>query len=284
MSRRPPSLADRQSRPAAARPRDGRRPTAAPALPGPERLLFGLHAVRAALLNPKRVCHRLLVTAAGAEEMADTLAEAQAAGLRRPQPETVERATLDAALPDGATHQGIVLVVDPLSEPALEPLLAGLAADAPAVVVVLDQVTDPHNVGAILRSASAFGATAVLMTDRNAPPATATLAKIACGALEHVPLVRLGNLARALKLLQEAGFWCYGLDEHAPEVLGAGALPARTALLLGAEGTGLRRLTRELCDALVRLPTGGPVASLNVSNAAAVALYETVRQAGAPTG
>lgn len=278
MSRRRSAPPDR-SRPAARGRGDGRAAPAAPTgLPGPERLLFGLHAVREALLNRRRVCHRLLATDAAVEELTETLAAARAAGLRRPEIERVERATLDAALPGGATHQGLLLIVDPLPEPALETLLQDLDPDARATVVVLDQVTDPHNVGAILRSASAFGARAVLMTDRNAPPATATLAKTACGALEHVPLIRLGNLARALKLLQEAGFWCYGLDEHATEALGAAALPTRTALLLGAEGSGLRRLTRELCDALVRLPTGGPVASLNVSNAAAIALYETVRQ------
>ncbi|MDP9195517.1 MAG: RNA methyltransferase, partial [Pseudomonadota bacterium] len=141
-----------------------------------------------------------------------------------------------------------------------------------------DQVTDPHNVGAVLRSACAFGAMAVFLTEKNAPDTTPALAKSACGALEHVPLVRVTNLARALSDLQKSGFWCVGLAESGQRLLSDVDLTGRTALVLGAEGSGLRRLTMETCDEVVRLPATGPIPSLNVSNAAAVALYEVARR------
>jgi 23S rRNA (guanosine2251-2'-O)-methyltransferase len=297
-SQRPRSADPKAARPASSRPQASRpqapRPTAArPAAPrsaeprpaagretsvGPSRganTLFGVHAVGAALLNPDRVSRRLWATDAGAAAVADVLARLRAEGRRSPDIQIVDRARLDRLFPAGTVHQGLVLEVEPLPDADLSDLL--MDADAPAIVVVLDQVTDPHNVGAILRSAAAFGARAVVVTERHAPEVTGTLAKAASGALEAVPLVRVTNLARALVEMREAGYWCVGLSEHASARLSDQALPARIAIVMGSEGTGLRRLTAERCDALARLPTGGPVASLNVSVAAAVALYEAVR-------
>ncbi|CAA7626137.1 23S rRNA (guanosine(2251)-2'-O)-methyltransferase RlmB [Magnetospirillum sp. UT-4] len=239
--------------------------------------LFGVHAVLAALRNPRRKVVRLALTPEAARAHAAALAEARAL---RPLPaeEATERRDLDHALPPGAVHQGIAALVEPLPIPAIEDI-AGLAEGRDhAVVVVLDQVTDPHNVGAILRSAAAFGALAVVVPDRHSPEETGTLAKSASGALERLPLVRVTNVVRAIEDLKAAGFWVAGLAGEAPRTLAEEKLSGRVALVMGAEGEGLRRLTREHCDYLVRLPMTGAVESLNVSNAAAVALYELVRE------
>ncbi|BBK43957.1 23S rRNA (guanosine(2251)-2'-O)-methyltransferase RlmB [Allostella vacuolata] len=233
--------------------------------------LWGHHAVAAALANPARACRRLLLVADSGQGLAEAAAALPPA--RRPLVESVERAALDRLLPAGSVHQGVALAADPLPAPDLEDLLASLPAGRPVTLVLLDQVTDPHNVGAILRSAAAFGAAAVILPERHAPPLTGTLAKAASGAVEVVPLVRVVNLARAITDLQDEGFLCLGLAEEGEEVLAAGRPGERVAIALGAEGDGLRRLTRERCDRLVRLPTAGPIGSLNVSNAAAVALF-----------
>lgn len=250
---RPPGRRPHRPRPAGAE--------AQPALGGAV-WLYGLHAVRAAAANPARRIHRLLLTREAARGWAPPTGG--------PAPQLVERADLDRILPPGSVHQGAAAQVGPLPEPALEDCLA--AAGPRALFVVLDQVTDPHNVGAILRSAAAFGVDAVIVPDRNTPPTSATLAKAASGALELVPVVRVVNLARALGQLQQADVWCVGLDGGAPTELEPALRPGRLALVLGSEGEGLRRLTGESCDTLARLPTVGPLHSLNVSNAAAVAL------------
>jgi 23S rRNA (guanosine2251-2'-O)-methyltransferase len=229
--------------------------------------LYGQHAVRAALANPSRRVHRLL-------ESRETAARPSLAGVA---PERVARAEIAALLPEGAVHQGLAALVTPLPQAGLESLLAGAAERA--VVLVLDRVTDPHNAGAILRSAAAFGALCVVTTRRHAAPETGALAKAASGALEVVPWVRVSNLARALRTIAEAGFWLLGLEAAAARTLAEAEAPARTALVLGAEGAGLRRLTGEACDEIVRLPVSGAVGSLNVSAAAAVALYELARTA-----
>jgi 23S rRNA (guanosine2251-2'-O)-methyltransferase len=182
-------------------------------------------------------------------------------------------------------HQGWALEVEPLENADLEDVLRAVEVrQGRATILVLDQVTDPHNVGAILRSAAAFGASGVIVAEHGAPPSTGVLAKAASGALDFLPMVRAVNLARALERLKEAGFWCCGLDESAPAALASLDLGQRVALVLGSEGGGLRRLLRESCDYLARLPTRPELPSLNVSNAAAVALYELARGESRTTG
>jgi len=194
------------------------------------------------------------------------------------------RETLERALPRGAVHQGIAVQTAPLEPLDLDDLIRRLDGRARARVLVLDQVTDPHNVGAILRSAAAFGADAVILPERHAPAASATMAKAASGAMETVDLVRVVNLARALDALKEAQIWCVGLTGDAAQSLDSADLTGRVALVLGSEGDGLRRLTRERCDLLVRIPMApNAVGSLNVSNAAAIALYAASR-GGSETG
>lgn len=240
-------------------------------------LIWGLHAVKAAWLNPKRRCFRLWMTESAAAGFDAVITEARdTLLLKRPDPKRVERLELDRLTPPASVHQGIVLEVAALPEPNLHDLIGGDAP--PDLLIMLDQVTDPHNVGAILRSAAAFGAGAVIMTERNAPTTTGVLAKSASGALEHVPQIHVVNLARALDELQQAGYWSVGLAEEGERDLAALDLSGRTVLVLGAEGEGLRQLTRKKCNELARLPTGGELGSLNVSNAAAVALYEVRRQ------
>ncbi|MBM3508384.1 MAG: 23S rRNA (guanosine(2251)-2'-O)-methyltransferase RlmB [Alphaproteobacteria bacterium] len=266
----------RRSGPDSGRERPRGRSEDRPAERGGERSghawLYGPHAVLAALANPRRRSRRLILTPAAAETYGRQLAE-----LDGPPPETASREEIDRLLPAGAVHQGIALAADPLSDLALEDVLAGLP-EGRGLAVVLDQVTDPHNVGAILRSAAAFGADVVLQPERHAPGATGVLAKAASGALDLVPLVHVVNLARELDRLKAAGFWCVGLDSDAEQAVADADITGRIALVLGAEGAGLRRLTRERCDLVVRLPTQHRLASLNVSNAAAIALYEIARR------
>ncbi len=221
--------------------------------------LYGTHAVRAALGNPARKVRRVLATREAASGLPPDAA-----------PERAEAAAIASLLPPGAVHQGLAALVDPLSPP---PLADAIAA-SPGPVLVLDQVTDPRNVGAILRSAAAFGAAAVIVQDRHAPLEGGAMARAAAGALERVPLLRAVNLARTLEALKQAGLWIVGLDAEAPTTLAqAGLGDRRLALVLGAEDEGMRRLTREACDLTVRLPQRATVESLNVSVAAAVALY-----------
>lgn len=224
--------------------------------------LWGKHAVAAALDNPERKVLRAWATREAAEFMqfpggvAVTLAEAP---------------DLGRLVPHDAPHQGVVVEVAPLEDVWLGDVLA--AADERAVLLVLDQVTDPRNVGAILRSAAAFGAIGIVTQDRHSPPESGVIAKAASGALERVPWARVVNLARALEEISEAGFWRIGLAGDAETDLKDALGSPRVALALGAEGPGLRQNTREHCDALARLPITDAIESLNVSNAAAVALY-----------
>lgn len=267
MPRRPVPPHRRPDRSAPARPT---RP------PVPGLWLFGTHAVLAALANPDRACRRLLATT---EALRGIEAELRRLGALRPlpAPEAAAREDVERQLPPGAVHQGLALLADPLPAATLEEIARRAEGRERAAILVLDQVTDPHNVGAILRSAAAFGALAVVVQDRHSPEETGTLAKAASGALERMPLVREPNLARALDTLKKMGFWVAGLAADAPVTLAEAKLSGRIALVLGSEGEGLRRLTRDSCDLLARLPQTSAVESLNVSNAAAVALYELVR-------
>jgi len=238
-----------------------------PAAPRGSVWLHGLHPVAAALANPGRRLKRLLLT----EEAEATLQS------RLPQPwplpgERVDRAKLDHLLGRDTVHQGAGLLADLLAPPALSTVL-----ERPGPILVLDQVTDPRNIGAVLRSAAAFGAAGVIIQDRNAPEETGALAKAASGALEQVPLLRAVNLARTLVALKAAGLWVIGLDSGGVPLRGAPLQERRVALVLGAEGDGLRRLTRETCDEIAGLAMPGSVESLNVSAAATVALYELTR-------
>ena len=245
--------------------------------------LYGTHAVAAALANPSRRCHRLIATQEGAKllvERIDARVLPLAARGLLDAPQIVSRQDLAALLPDGAVHQGVVLETAPLPAVDLASACRGIAqgVNGARMVVVLDQVTDPHNVGAIMRSAAAFSVGAVVVQDRHSPQGAGALAKAASGALETVPLARVVNIARSLIVLKDLGFWCLGLDPDAPEPLAAVSVKAPLALVLGAEGQGMRRLTRERCDLTARIPMPGSMASLNVSNAAAIALYEVARE------
>jgi len=242
---------------------------------GGDRWLYGRHPVAAALANPARRWRRLAVLAPQQEEGRALVSGARATRRGDGDPiRVLDRNGFAALLPEDAVHQGLALEVEPLEPPDLDDLLRGEVLAPRAAIVVLDQVSDPHNVGAILRAAAAFGAAGVIVAAHGAAPATGALAKAASGALELVPLVPVVNLARAIERLKEAGFWCCGLDERAEKTLAALDLGPRVALVLGAEGDGLRRLVRENCDYLARLPTSAAMPSLNVSTAAAIALYQ----------
>lgn len=236
--------------------------------------LFGLHAVRDALANPARIKRQLVVTANAAQRLGEGIA---AAGI---EPRIVDARRFDAPLDPQSVHQGAALEVEPLDWGSVSEVCAPRGG-APRVVL-LDRVSDPHNVGAILRSAEVFGARAVVAPQRHSAPESGALAKSASGALERQPYLRVPNLARAIGTLREMGYLVLGLDGEAEAELAVGleGLEARpVALALGAEGPGLRELTVKLCDARVRIQAAGGFGSLNVSNAAAIALYAATRRA-----
>ena len=224
-------------------------------------ILYGWHTVTAALANPRRQIRKLILTENAARRLADDKIET------RVPPEIVRPSLIDQRLGPDAVHQGLLAEADPLDSPDIDTLsLSG-------IVLVLDQITDPHNVGAIMRSAAAFAVKAIVTTARHSPEATGVLAKSASGALELVPLVTVQNLARALNEMNERGFMTVGLDSEGQQNLGAVALRQPLALVLGAEGKGLRQLTRDTCNVVARLDMPGEIKSLNVSNAAVLSLY-----------
>lgn len=224
-------------------------------------MLFGWHPVSEALRNPRRQVRRLLATENGARRLADEV------GPHAFQPEIVRAEEISRLLEPDAVHQGLYLEADPLPAPTID------RVEADAFLLALDQLTDPHNVGAIVRSAAAFGVDAILTTARHSPAATGVLAKSASGGLEHVPFVVVRNLAEALIELGERGFRRIGLDSEGEARLTDLRPAPGTVLVLGAEGRGLRQRTRDCCDAIARLDMPGAIKSLNVSNAAAIALY-----------
>ena len=232
--------------------------------------LYGLHAVQAALANPRRRLGTAVLTARAAEFLGPEL-------LSRVQVETADAEAIGRFLPPGAVHQGAALEAKPLATMDLDEALAQAPAGKRKVVLVLDQLSDPHNVGAILRTAAAFDVAAVIVQDRNAPPQSGALAKAASGALELLPYIEVVNIARALDQLAERGFWRIALASDSAEPLTKAIPDGDIALVLGSEGDGIRRLVRERCEAAAFIPIAGKMESLNVSNAAAIALYELRR-------
>jgi 23S rRNA (guanosine2251-2'-O)-methyltransferase len=260
--------------------------------------LYGFHAVREAWLNPERTVQALYITDQAKNGFEPVITEARGKGLRRPVPVRIEKHQLEKMLPRDAVHQGLALACNRLDDIFIQDFIIKADQQDHTVLLMLDQVTDPHNVGAILRSACAFGATGVIMQKKHAPELEGVLAKAASGAAEHIPVAYETNLSRALEELKEAGFFVFGLDERGQRSIDQVVKKSKTrepsgdmlqpsthqpgkekiVLVLGAEGPGMRRLVSENCDELVKLPTQGAISSLNVSNAAAVALYELCKK------
>ncbi|MEK9283501.1 23S rRNA (guanosine(2251)-2'-O)-methyltransferase RlmB [Bradyrhizobium sp. ISRA442] len=235
-------------------------------------ILYGWHTVTMALQNPRRRIRKLTLTENAARRLAEENIETRVA------PEIVRPQEIDRLLSPDAVHQGLLAEADPLPSPDIETL------KQEGMVLVLDQITDPHNVGAILRSAAAFAVKAIVTTARHSPEATGVMAKAASGALELVPMVTVQNLARALTALNERGFQTVGLDSQGSVDLSEVALREPLALVLGAEGKGLRQLTRETCSVVARLDMPGEIKSLNVSNAAVLSLYVGASRLGLMKG
>lgn len=254
--------------------RDSSRQSAQAAPPKSGRAnLWGIHAVTEALLNPDREIGSLYATEQAQASLKEALEAVRKKGLKRPAPTIIDKNTLERFLPQGAVHQGVALDAGDLPDSTVQDFIINAGTKEKSVLLMLDQVTDPHNVGAILRSACAFGADGVVMQKKRAPELTGTLAKTACGAAEHIPVSYETNLTRALETLQKEGFFAIGLDERGEKTIAEVEIPERCVLVLGAEGPGIRRLVKEQCDLLVRLPMSGAMPSINVSNAAAIALY-----------
>lgn len=270
----PSKTADTKQRERTAPPRMARETERRPSTPkapkaaGLKADLFGLHAVREAWANPKRYVHALYITENALKDFEPYL-DVEA---KRPAPTIVAKEDLDRAFAPGTVHQGIALSVQALAETSIKDIIIK-ADEKKSVIVMLDQVTDPHNIGAILRSACAFGADGIVMQSKHAPEMTGILAKTACGAVEHTPVAYETNLSRALETLKEHHYTVIGMDEHSDKNFTDLPKYERAVIVLGAEGPGMRRLIKEHCDVLVTLPTKKPINSLNVSNAAAVALY-----------
>jgi 23S rRNA (guanosine2251-2'-O)-methyltransferase len=232
-----------------------------------------MHAVCAAIRNPERNIRAIYAVDPDDSDLINALNDALNEGLERPRVTRVEKETLHKSVPREAVHQGVGCDTSPLPDVMLHEVVANINEKGRGVIVMLDQVTDPHNIGAIVRSAACFGADAIIVQSRNAPELNALIAKTACGGAEIVPIVTETNLARAIETLQKEGFFALALDERGRMNLTEAPDYEKTLIVFGAEGAGLRPLIRDKCDLLIRLPTTSHFSSLNVSNAAAITLY-----------
>ena len=227
-------------------------------------IIYGRHAVLAALTNPRRQIKKLLCTK-------ETAPEIRAAKI---QPQIVDRKEIDKLLPQDAVHQGFALFCNRLQNTPLEDILETSQTKDKCHVLILDQVTDPQNIGAIIRSAVAFNTLALILQDKNSPIESGAMDKAAAGMIEHLPIVRVTNLSRAIEQLKDSGFWTVGMDGYAQTTIDKLNKSGKTAIIMGSEGKGMRRLVEESCDISVKLPISPLTESLNVSTAAAIALYE----------
>ena len=235
--------------------------------------IFGTHAVTEAWLNPKRNINALYLTEKSYPNFEPLIHKARKLGINRPEAKIVEKNIIDISLNADTVHQGIAINAQLLPEIDISDIIHKETKSDRDVILILDQVTDPHNVGAIIRSACALGAKGIIMQKKHAPELKGVLAKIACGALDHLDIAMETNLSRSIEKLQNHGYFVLGLDERGAENIGDINMSDKIALILGAEGSGMRALLKDKCDNLVKLPTNIPIASLNVSNAAAISLY-----------
>lgn len=233
--------------------------------------LYGRHPVMAAIANPQRIINSIFCTKENTEELKNACAKAR----RNPEiVKTADRKEIERLLPRDAVHQGIAARVQPLPEYSIEEICDLAAARENCRLLILDQVTDPQNIGAIIRSCVAFDALALIMQDKNSPAENGAMAKASAGMIEHLPICRVTNLSRTVEQLKNAGFWIIGMDGHARTTVSELKKGGKNAIIMGSEGKGMRRLVEESCDITVRLPISEKVESLNVSTAAAIVLYE----------
>lgn len=237
-------------------------------------ILYGRHAVFAALANPERNIGKILTTRENFDELK---AHCQKHNIDPAKIQIVDRSDINKILPADAVHQGYALYCAPLPGYAIEEICALADRQDNCTVLVLDQVTDPQNIGAIIRSCAAFGALALILQDKNSPAETAAMAKASAGTIDILPICRVTNLSRAIDQLKTAGFWTIGMDGYAKDTIDKINKAGKNAIIMGSEGKGMRRLVEEGCDITVRLPIDPRVESLNVSTAAAIALYEMKR-------
>jgi 23S rRNA (guanosine2251-2'-O)-methyltransferase len=234
-------------------------------------LIYGRHPVISALQNPKRKCKALFTTHSIWRELQQKLPDIDI------KVNICEAHQLDRMLSFGVNHQNIILESAPLSSISIEEIISEAAQKPTSCIVILDQVTDPHNVGAIMRSAAAFSADAIILTENNSPKENNTIAKCSAGAVENLPMSYVTNLSNCIKTLKKAGYWIVGLDGHSKQILSSTIFSDKIAIILGSEDQGMRKLTKENCDYLVKISISSNLESLNVSNAASIALYEYSR-------